>query len=70
MKIITDLRALKRGDTVIIKDAKDFDKRGLFKLTGDVFNIEYPEFTIKCQETKEIERVNFVGAKVYLIDGH
>lgn len=72
MKIITDLHELKKGDTVIIKNADILKKRGLARITGDIFNIDAtkPEFTIKCVETSEIEKVNFYDAKVFLIDGH
>lgn len=72
MKIITHLEELKKGDTVIIKNARDFEKRGLMRVTGDVFTIDAkgPEFTIKCKETAAIEKVNFDSAKIFLIDGY
>jgi hypothetical protein len=72
MKIINHLAELKKGDTVIIKNARDFEKRGLMKITGDVFNIDHlkPEFTIKCKETSAIERINFDNAKIFLLDGY
>lgn len=72
MKIINHIAELKKGDTVIIKNARDFEKRGLMKVTGDVFNIDLlsPEFTIKCKETSAIEKVNFDNAKIFLIDGY
>ncbi len=72
MKIITDLHDLKKGDTVIVVNGSEFEQRGFRRVTGDIFNIDAkkPQFTIKCLETKEIERVNFIGAKVFLIDGH
>ncbi len=72
MKVITNLQDLKKGDTVIIKDNLQFENRGLMKVTGDVFDIDFqkPHFTIKCIETAEIERINFADAKVFLIDGH
>lgn len=72
MKIITNLEELKKGDTVIIKNARDFERRGLMRVTGDVFTIDAkgPEFTIKCKETAAIEKVNFENAKIFLIDGY
>jgi len=70
MKIITDLQDLKKGDSVIIKNSEGFEKRGLLKISGDVFNIQSPELTIKCVETNEIEKVNFFNSKVYLITAY
>ena len=72
MKIINNLGELKKGDTVIIKNARDFEKRGLMKVSGDIFfiDISKPEFTIKCKETAAIEKVNFETSKIFLIDGY
>lgn len=70
MKIITDLQDLKKGDSVIIKNSESFEKRGFQRISGDVFNIDSTELTIKCFETNEIEKINFLGAKVYLITGY
>lgn len=72
MKVILNLKELKKGDTVIIKHAKEFDERGLMRITGDVFELESKDphtFTIKCLETKEIEKIFFSQVKVYLVDG-
>lgn len=69
MKVINHIAELKKGDTIIIKNARDFEKRGLMKVTGDVFTIDLskPKITIKCNETASIEEVNFEHAKIFLI---
>lgn len=71
MKIINHISELKKGDTVIIKNARDFERRGLMKVTGDVFTIDFsrPKLTIKCNETASIEEVNVENVKIFLIQG-
>jgi hypothetical protein len=70
MKIITDLHDLKKGDSVIIKYSEKYDKKGHSRISGDIFYITHPEFTIKCIETEEIEKIDFNGVKVYLVTGY
>lgn len=71
MKIINHISELKKGDTIIVKNARDFERRGLMKVTGDVFTIDFsrPQLTIKCNETASIEVVNIDSAKIFLIQG-
>lgn len=70
MKIITDLHDLKKGDSVIIKYSEEFEKNGLSRISGDIFHITHPEFTIMCAETKELEKIDFKRVKVYLATGY
>ena len=69
MKLIRNLKELKKGDTVIIKDHANFSKLGYERVVGDVFSIEIgkPIFTIKCKETNSFEKVSIENGQIFLI---
>lgn len=70
MKLVNDIAELKKGDTVIVKDYAIFSALGFARVFGDVFDIEIGKsnFSIKCQETNTIEKVNMKNGKVFLIN--
>ena len=69
MKLISDIDELKKGDTIIVKDSKWFDERGLARVTGDIYSIDKSNFKIQiqCVETDSIEEFALNNSKVFLI---
>jgi hypothetical protein len=70
MKLIRELKELKKGDTVIVKDNEFFTALGFSTLSGDVFSFEKetPYFTIRCLETSSIEKVSIEEGRIFLIN--
>jgi hypothetical protein len=69
MKLIENIEELKKGDILIIKDNEYFYLQGYQKINGEVFVIDKNEqhFSIKCKETKSIDRININDGKIFLI---
>ena len=69
MKRVSDIRELKKGDTIIVKDCPSFMSLGFKSISGDIFTIEpgKPSFTIRCKETENFEQVSLEDGIIFLI---
>jgi len=67
MKMISDIKELKKGDTVIVKNCSAFMSLGLKSISGDIFNIERGRVTIRCKETKSFENISMEDGIVFYI---
>ncbi len=69
MKIIRDIKELKKGDTVIVKNNPAFMLMGYRFVSGDIFNIERgnSNFVIRCKETKRFEKINVDDGLIFYI---
>jgi hypothetical protein len=69
MKFIEDIKELKKGDTVIVKNCSTFISLGFNFITGDIFNIERgnTNFVIRCKETNSFEKISIDDGLIFYI---
>jgi len=69
MKMVKDIKELKKGDTIIIKDCPAGTSLGLKSISGDIYSLEADKtyFTIKCKETEKFENISLEDGVIFLI---
>lgn len=69
MKFIENIKELKKGDSLIIKDNKYFSSQGFTTIKGEVFSFDDDKkhFSIKCIERNSIDRIEIDDGKIFFI---
>jgi hypothetical protein len=69
MKLVENIKDLKKGDTLIVKDNEFFSQQGYTKICGEVFllNNEEQSLLLRCQETNTIEKIYLSDGKIFSI---